>query len=202
MIKRLVYDTEKLVKALGEKFHVQRIKTIYDFYGDFGDDEHSETYCDYITSLTNIKKIRYSSSSFVSDVEIHMNDGSMIQLSTATYQNRPDILNKYKNNILSPRIKVRSDYIHVESDLDEWLRYNGLTQKTLDSLRIQYTEETVYTFPYNEVIFDENGVLAGKESKKKMKLRESEINKAISEIEDKQVAYRIQYLLERIKERK
>lgn len=199
MIEKFVYDSDKLLEKLGKKYSLQKIKHVVHYSEEY-DDCGTKTYHDYfITTIPNIDKIETSYSCFVSDRKVILNDGTKLHLSTAIYQGRKDVGSMRENNTISDYLKVRGRFIEVDDDLDNWLKKNGITAKELKSFRISVIEEETYRFPFADIIFEpETGEISGKNYTKKLTIQEKELAKALSEIEDKKTAYKIQYILEHV----
>lgn len=199
MIKKLVYDSTKLMELLGKEYFLQKLDYTKEYTEDYDDCGiyKSETY--FITSLTNIKKIYSSFWTFGSDTKIFLDDGKEILLSSGTYEGRNDILNRTKNKILSKPITIRGKFIEVCNELNDWLIFNGVSAKDLKKLRIELSQEQTYKFPFYDVIFDnETNQICGTNYKQKLTIKEKDLMKAILEIEDKRTAYKIQYILKKV----
>lgn len=199
MIKRTVYNSNDLLEKLGEKYSLQKITHIVSYSDDY-DDNTTKTKEDYfITTIPNIKKIYSSYWCFGSDRRIFLDDETELHLSSAKYEGRNDVLSLRENNILSNNLTVKGKFIEVDDYLDEWLKLNGINSKELKTLRIEVLQEETYEYPFYDIIFDpETGEITGENYKKKLKIKEKELAKAISDIEDKKTAYKIQYILENV----
>lgn len=199
MIKRNMYDARELMDVLGKDYILQKLPYTKEYSEDYDDYGVFQKESYFITTLTNIKKIYSSFWTFGSNTKVFNEDGSEIHLSTSTYEGRNDILDCTKNKILSKPVTVKGKFIEVDSDLDEWLIFNGVDKKKLTQMRIELRQEETYKFPFDDVIFDEETCeIVGTTYKKKLTLKEKELAKALSEISDKKTAYKIQYILEKV----
>ncbi len=199
MIKELVYETNQLLKLLGKQYSLQKLHYITEYGSDYDEQGVYEEDRYFITTIPNIKKVYTSFWTFGSDTKIILDNEKETFLSSSKYQGRKDVLNIYKNKVISKPLTIKGKFIEVDNDLNEWLLFNGVTAEQLREIRIELLQEEIYNFPFDDVIFDNaTNEICGTTYKKKLTIKESDLMKAIADIEDKQTAYKIQYILKKV----
>lgn len=196
MKEYICYKADMLIKLLGNNFRIIN-EEIEDNFSDLVDgsvDSKKENRY-YITNMNTIQKIKEWSSLW-NEINIYLTDGNKLTLhSENVNSNDNNLIRISKNNFFSPSFERQSDYILANKDLDQWLFYNGITQKQLTQITKTFQIYGTYIFKGVGEPIIEKGNVYGYYCND-MKIPENEIDKAIETINDIEMRFKIKAIIE------
>lgn len=132
MKEYICYKADELLKLLGKGFKIINEK-VEDSFSDWvtGDVESEQVNNFYITNKDNIERIEEWSSLW-SETALYLKDGTKLALySDNINSDDKNLLRINENNFFSPSFERQSEYILADSNLNQWLLYNGVSQDQL-----------------------------------------------------------------------
>lgn len=195
MINYKCYKSDELIKLLGNNFHIID-KYAQDNFSDWCtcnvDTENVNKF--YITNRDDIKEI-IEWHGLWTEIIIILIDNTEIKLHSSNINSKEkSLIRIVENELFSPSFKRQENYILTNDNLDKWLSYNGITQKQLETISVDFSLYPTYIYKdiYDPII--KNGEICGYYCQD-MRLTEGEIDKALADIKDIKMRLKIDKIL-------
>ena len=195
MINYKCYKADELIKLLGNNFHIIDEK-VQDNFSDWctGDVDTENVNKFYITNRYDIKEIIEWHGLWTVMV-IKLIDNTEIKLHSSNINSQDkSLIRIVENELFSPSFKRQENYILANDNLDKWLSYNGITQKQLEAISVDFSLYPTYIYKdiYDPII--KNGEICGYHCQD-MRLSEDKIDKALADIKDIETRLKIDKIL-------
>ena len=195
MINYKCYKADELIKLLGNNFHIID-ENVQDNFSDWctGDVDTENVNKFYITNRDDIKEI-IEWHSLWTEIVIKLTDNTEIKLHASNVNSEgKSLIRIVENELFSPSFKRQENYILANDNLDKWLSYNGITQKQLEAISVDFSLCPTYIYKdiYNPII--KNGEICGYHCQD-MRLSENQIDKALADIKDIEMRLKIDKIL-------
>lgn len=192
----ICYKADELLKLLGNNFRIISKEVKYSFSGwssDYIDSGQVEKF--YITNKDNIQKIEEWDSLW-SEIDIYLKDGSKFTLNSDSVNvDDKNLLRIIKNNFFSPSFEIQRNCILSNSELDQWLLYNGILQEKLDQITEKFKIYQTYVFEDINELRIKNGKSCGCYCGQDLKISEDRVNKALEDIKDIEIRLKIEAII-------
>lgn len=200
MKEYICYKSDELLNLLGSAFRIIN-EEVEDSFSDWvtGDIDSEQIKNFYITNKDNIQKIEEWHSLW-NEIDIYLKDGSEIKLHSDNINtDDKDLLRISENNFFSPSFERQSNYILANSELSQWLLYNGILQEQLDQITKKIQIYPTYVFKgVNEPLI-KNGKVCGYYGHY-LKISEDKIDSALADIKDAEMRLKIEVIVKSFKE--
>lgn len=195
MINYKCYKANELIKLLGNNFRIVDEK-VQDNFSDWctGDVDTENVNKFYITNRDDIKKI-VEWHGLWTEIVVELTDNTEVNLHSSNINSQDkSLIRIIENDFFSPSFKRQENYILANNDLDKWLSYNGIIQKQLEAISVDFSLYPTYIYKdiYEPII--KNGDICGYHCQN-MRLSEDKIDKALADIKDIEMRLKIEKIL-------